>query len=105
MAVLDLIRNPYGSSGKEPSCNAETQETRFRSLGREDPMEAEMATHSSILAWKTSRSQRVGHNRVAEGTHAQQPRHVLQEAGSGNPIENVLNLPPKRISRLQFFMH
>ena len=71
----------------------------------EDPMEAEMATHSSILAWKTSRSQRVGHNRLAEGTHAQQPRHVLQEAGSGNPIENVLNLPPKRIFRLQFFMH
>ena len=28
------------------------QETRVRSLGREDPMEKEMATHSSILAWR-----------------------------------------------------
>ena len=30
----------------------ETQETWVRSLGREDPLEEEMATHSSILAWK-----------------------------------------------------
>ena len=28
------------------------RETRVRSLGREDPLEKEMATHSSILAWK-----------------------------------------------------
>ena len=30
----------------------ETQERRVRSLGREDPLEEEMATHSSILAWE-----------------------------------------------------
>ena len=30
----------------------EMQETRVRSLGREDALEGEMATHSSILAWK-----------------------------------------------------
>ena len=28
------------------------RETRVRSLGREDPLEKEMATHSGILAWK-----------------------------------------------------
>ena len=28
------------------------QETQFRSLGWEDPLEKEMATHSSILAWE-----------------------------------------------------
>ena len=28
------------------------QETQVRSLGWEDPLEQEMATHSSILAWK-----------------------------------------------------
>ena len=28
------------------------QETQVRSLGWEDPLEKEMATHSSILAWK-----------------------------------------------------
>ena len=49
------------------------QETWVRSLGWEDPLEKEMATHSSILAWKISSteepgglqsmgSQRVGHN-------------------------------------------
>ena len=30
----------------------EMQERRVRSLGREDPLEKEMASHSSILAWK-----------------------------------------------------
>ena len=30
----------------------ETQETQFWSLGREDPPEEEMVTHSSILAWR-----------------------------------------------------
>ena len=30
----------------------ETQETWVQSLGQEDPMEEEMATHFSILAWK-----------------------------------------------------
>ena len=28
------------------------QETWVQSLGREDPLEKEMATHSSILAWR-----------------------------------------------------
>ena len=28
------------------------QETQVRSLGQEDTLEEEMATHSSILAWK-----------------------------------------------------
>ena len=28
------------------------QETWVRSLGRQDPLEKEMATHSSILAWE-----------------------------------------------------
>ena len=29
------------------------QETQVRSLGQEDPLEKGMATHSSILAWRT----------------------------------------------------
>jgi len=28
------------------------QKTRIRSLSQEDPLEKEMATHSSILAWR-----------------------------------------------------
>ena len=38
-----------GSDGKESSCNA--GEPRLI-LGQEDPLEMEMATHSSILAWE-----------------------------------------------------
>ena len=49
------------------------RETRVRSLGREDPLEKEMPTHSSTLAWKipwmeepgglqSMGSQRVGHD-------------------------------------------
>ena len=30
----------------------ESQVTRVRSLGRDDPLEEGMATHSSILAWR-----------------------------------------------------
>ena len=58
---------------KNPLAMQEMQETRVRSLGREDPLEEEMATHSSILAWRilltedpgrlqSIGSQRVGHN-------------------------------------------
>ena len=49
------------------------QETQVQSLSREDPLEKEMATHSSILAWRipwreepgrlqSIGSQRVGHD-------------------------------------------
>ena len=49
------------------------QETWVRTLGQEDPLEKEMATHSSILAWRipwtaepgglqSMGSQRVGHD-------------------------------------------
>ena len=58
----------------------ETQETRVLSLGQEDPLEEEMATHSSNLAWKTPRTEelgwpqsgglkRVGHGRLSAHTH------------------------------------
>ena len=39
---------PGGSDGKEFACN----ETQFWFLGWEDPLEKDMATHSSILAWR-----------------------------------------------------
>ena len=35
-------------------------ETRVQSLGREDPLEKEMATHSSILAWRNPRTEELG---------------------------------------------
>ena len=36
------------------------QETWVRSLGREDPLEKEMATHSSILAWRIPWTEKPG---------------------------------------------
>ena len=36
------------------------QETWVRSLGWEDPLEKEMATHSSTLAWKIPRTEEPG---------------------------------------------
>ena len=36
------------------------QETRIQSLGWEDPLEKEMATHSSILAWTISWTEEPG---------------------------------------------
>ena len=38
----------------------ETQTTRLRSLGREDPLEEEMATHSRILAWEITWTEEPG---------------------------------------------
>ena len=36
------------------------QEMKFQSLGREDPLEKKMATHSSILAWEIPRTEEPG---------------------------------------------
>ena len=38
----------------------EMQETRVQSLGWEDSLEKEMATHLSILAWEISRTEEPG---------------------------------------------
>ena len=43
---------PGGSVVKNLLAVQETQEMQVRSLGPEDPLEEDMATHSNILAWK-----------------------------------------------------
>ena len=70
---------PGGAVVKNPPADAETQ---VQSLGREDPLEEEMATHSHLLAWEIPRtgkpeelqtmgSQRVRSDFVTECTHTQ----------------------------------
>ena len=55
------------------------QETRFRSLDQEDPLEEEMATHSSILAWRIPWTEKPGR---------------LQFVGSSDTTERLtLSLP------------
>ena len=46
------MRFPGGASGKELTCHCRGGERQVGSLGREDPLEEGMATHSSILAWR-----------------------------------------------------
>ena len=65
----------------------EMQETQVGLLGQEDPLEEEMAVHSSILAWRTPWTeepgglwsmgpQTVGHDWVSKCTHAHTHTHT-----------------------------
>ena len=47
--VAQLVKNPPAM-----------QETPVRFLGQENPLEKEMAAHSSILAWKVPRTEEPG---------------------------------------------
>ena len=49
MSYLNGLGSPGGSDGKESASYAGDPSP---SLGQEDPLEKEMATHSGILAWK-----------------------------------------------------
>ena len=48
------------------------QETQVRSLGEEDLLEKEMATHSTILAWRISWTEELG---GLQSTGLQRDRH------------------------------
>ena len=66
LALKSLTGYPGGTSGKEFACqHRRGKRHRFiRSLGLEDPLEEEMATCSTILAWKIA---------LAEETRGLQP--------------------------------
>ena len=62
------------------------KETWVQSLGREDPLEKEMVTHSSILAWripwteKPGRLQSMGSQRVVTFVNTVKSHHFIQLA-------------------------
>ena len=65
MLVLSGAQNKRGLAswhcGKEPTCQCrETHEMQVQSLSWEDPLEEEMATHSSIRAWEISWTEKPG---------------------------------------------
>ena len=61
------LRSTGFSGGTSGKIHLPMQETWVQSLGREDPLEEEMATHSSILAWKIPWTEEPGGlHRVAE---------------------------------------
>ena len=53
---------------------------RVQSLGQEDPLEEEMATHSNILAWRIPRTEETGR---LQSMGSQRVRHdrVTKQAG------------------------
>ena len=72
---LSIYMQTYGTSlvAQRLKCLSAMRETWVRSLGQENPLEKEMATHSSILAWRipwteepgglqSTGSPRVGHD-------------------------------------------
>ena len=50
--IIDKVGFPGGSAVKNLSAVREAQEILVQSLGLEDLLEEEMATYSSILAWR-----------------------------------------------------
>ena len=63
----------HSFTNHQPSCEASliaklitnppaVQETPVRFLGRQDPLENEMATHSSVLAWRIPLTQEPGYS-------------------------------------------
>ena len=46
--------------GSEVKCLPGMREIRVHSLGQEDPLEKEMATHSSVLAWRIPWTEEAG---------------------------------------------
>ena len=81
----------------------ETQDTKIQSLGREDPLEKETATHSSLLAWRipwteepgglqSTGSQRAGHDRAhiyTDGRQTSQAGYFCLQEAEESPEESV----------------
>jgi len=55
----------------------ETQETPAQSLGREDTLEKEIATHSNILAWKSPWTEEPG---MLQSMESQSQTHLSGQA-------------------------
>ena len=60
------------------------QETRVQSLGQEDPLEEEMATHSSTLAW------RIPWTEVPGRLQSMTPCNPMDRSPSGPPVHGIL---------------
>ena len=73
----------------------EMQETQVQSLGQQDPLEEEMATHSSILAWRIPWTEEsMCHKKSDTTEHA-----LILEQGNPGPFF-LLSLKPQRVSSI-----
>ena len=62
------------------------QDTQFQSLGREDPLEVKMATHSSILAWEIPWTEEPG---GLQSTGCKRVRYILSTKHQHNLSEII----------------
>ena len=69
----------------------ETQETRVRSLCREDPLEEEMTIHSSVLAWTTLWTKEPGGLQFMgpKESHTTECRHPFHPGADWRPLAAV----------------
>ena len=81
------------AGGSDSKASAYQMKTQVQSLGREDLLEKEMATHSSILAWKIPWMEEPG-RQVHGGCKESDMTEWLHFHFSGGSV--VKNLPTKK---------
>ena len=84
-----MLASPVAQQVKNLPAMQETQQMRVLSLGQEDPLEKEMATHSSILAWETPWTEEPGGLQPkGQQSHTQWNTHTHTHTQDVNIREN-----------------
>ena len=87
---------PGGSVVKNPPANAGDARDTGSALGQQDPLEEEMATHSSILAWRIPWTEESTCHKKSDTTeHA-----LILEQGNPGPLF-LLSLKPQRVFSIE----
>ena len=73
----------------------ETREMQVQSLGQEDPLKEEMATHSSILAWKIPWTEEPDMEKKILPENLWQRSHGVAELDMTEATENTAQSPQK----------
>ena len=68
---LRILRGRSCQSVAEQGLELEPQDTHAESLGREDPLEKEMAVHSRIFAWEVPWTEEPG------GLQSMRPKRII----------------------------
>ena len=99
VSVPTAIRASLPGSPKESKSLPAMQKTQVQSLGQEDPLEKGMATHSSILDWRISRTEEpggpqfIGSKKALDTTErlahlSRPPEGGAEDSGSG-PLDKL----------------
>ena len=89
---------------KSLPANAGDAETRVRSLGWEDPLEEEMATHSGILAWKSHGQRSLAGYSPWGCKESDSTEHARSQCVYVNPSLPVFLSPPLLLVTLSHFI-